>query len=235
MKNKIFLLLATSLLLVGCGTKKQSTIDDKPADDPTQDPVDPIDPVDPPAPEWPEGAKHLTLTFLNNADFGTGKLTDSSPKAKFIEAFNKEVNILSDITVTGYVQMVNNSSSQCYINNTLLFGSRTSEGSIKFNFNYNVVGLNINAQPYWTCYNSAGELNYSVDQYADLYVQDNNNGVDFGTVELGKEPNKVDKVFKFASEGTNKVTIFNEFNNDDVPENQSQRSYIHSMEIIYIE
>lgn len=229
MKNKLFLLIVASLLLVGCNAKKQSSIDDDTSKDtPSVDPV-------PPEPDWPAGAKKVTLTFLNNADFGTGELSKETPKNNFITAFNKEVNILSGITATGYVQMINNSSKDCYINNTLLFGSRTSEGSLKLSFNYNVIAISVNAQPYWTCYTSQEVLNYSVDQYANLFVQNDQQNVEFGTVELGKEPEKVNKQFELSVSGTKEVTIYNKMNKSDLPDKQGQRSYIHSMEIMYFE
>jgi len=206
MKNKLFLLIATSLLLVGCGAKKQT--DPEPNPDPGHDPV------------LPTGVEKKTFTFINNKDvFPTGDLTKSSSLEKFVNGFNKDGDYVTSINVSGAMQMLNMNNDECYIKSILQFGSQNSEGAITINFNVDVFEVKVEAQACWKSYNPGTGVTTSVDINAHLYVDKDEQDIDL-SAEAGQEPAKHEKFF----EATNKSVKF-------YTKVSKQRAYIHSLTI----
>lgn len=254
MKSKLLLVLAASFLLVGCNqnnevsskegseensseTSKQSseTISESEeseeitsSEDSTSEESSSSSESQPDSED--KNTKTLSVTFLNNNIFRTGKLKDISND--FISAFNGETDLLQTIQASAdTVQISNNTSDVCSINTTLQFGSRNNAGELTLNFKYAVTKVSLVAQAYWTSYeySGSGGVQYSVDENANIYVGDNY--IDL-TCSAGAEPEKVTKEYSFNSVKT--LSLKNAMNKDSLPSKQGQRSYIHSMTITYL-
>lgn len=210
MKNKLFLLIATSLLLVGCNAKKQSSIDDDTSKDSGNDPV------------LPTGIETKTFTFINNKDvFPTGDLTKSSSLEKFVNGFNKDGDYVASVNISGAMQMLNMNNDVCYIKSILQFGSQNSEGAITINFNVDVFDVKVEAQACWKSYNPGTGVTTNVDTNAHLYVDKDEQDIDL-SAEAGQEPAKHERSFEVANK---KVKFYTKVS--------GQRAYIHSLTIKY--
>ena len=206
MKNKLFLLIATSLLLVGCGAKKQPN----PEPNPEPDPV------------LPTGVDTKKFTFLNNTDvFPTGDLTKATSMEKFVAGFNKDGEFVTSASVVGKVQMASMNSDTCYIKSILQFGSQSSAGELRINFAVDIMDVTIETQAFWKSYNSGGEVVTNVDTNAHLYVDKDAQDIDL-TAEAGKEPDKHTATFETPNKSVKLYT-----------KEENQRAYIHSITIRY--
>lgn len=177
----------------------------------------------------------LDVTFLNNENFTTGGLDNANVANAFVEAFNGDTDLLLTATATGtnLVQITNNDSEVCYINRTLQLGSRNSNGVLSLSFNYKVTKVEAVVQGYWTAYQYSGiPVTYSVDEYANICIGDDDNYVDLSSDGEG-EPEQVTVSFEFN--GVYSLDLYNLMNAEELPNKQGQRSYIHSLSITYIE
>lgn len=182
-----------------------------------------------------ENTKTLDVTFLNNTDFTKGGLDSSSVASDFVNVFNGDTDLLASVSSVGtnLVQITNNDSDACYINQTLQFGSRKSDGELTLSFNHKVVKVNAVVQGYWTAYEYSGSpLTYSVDEYANICIGNEDNYVNLNS-EGGAEPEKVEVSYNFDE--VYSLKLFNIMDNDNLPDKQGQRAYIHSLSITYIE
>ena len=206
MKNKLFLLVIASCLLVGCGTKKANE-EAKTEDTPTN--------------TTPVETKTVTYTFLNNAEqFPTGDLSKETTRESFTAGFNKDENLVSSVSVTGYVQVLSMNDDACYIKSALLLGSKSYAGELTINFSVTVKQVRLETQAYWKSYSYNG-VNYNVDTASSLYVQSDENVIDLSCKE-GEEPATHNDVFSVNS---NSLKLYNK--------ETAKRVYIHSMTIYY--
>ncbi len=228
MKNKLFLILAASLLLVGCGAKQQSNNQSNtpatPAD-PTE-PTEPADPTDPTDPVVPGETQSVTITFTDNTAFTTGSLANDEPNASFVENFNKGLDspILNSMSVAGYIQMAtNDSNANMPLKRILQFGSKSAEGNMALNFAVKVTAIEVVAQAYWKSYVNQGVEGFNIDSGAAFYVGSDTNMIDLdasGSVEPEK---------KTASYSFNSVNSVNLYTKE-----LAKRVYIHSIKVTYI-
>ena len=170
-----------------------------------------------------DGVKKKTVTFLNGG-FTNSSLDQPASRAKFVEWFNSDDDILNSIDYTGYAQLnyIGNASDSWRFS-TLILGSATSEGAITFNFNVHVTSVKIVVQPYtkYISYNNT----YNIDRSAtfifnteehDLSVDASHTGeTEKATIECF--PNKNENKFKIANKEAN------------------QRVFVHSFELTYSE
>lgn len=166
--------------------------------------------------------KTSTITFLN-AEI-TGDMTGGNHE-KFLNWFNSQANILTDFTITGYVQMMKNQSLEPFV--TLCIGSASSEGRIDFTFNKKISKITINSQGYYKSYKNYEppyEIKYSVDEKSEIYLNDDANWID-----LTAAPNSLPetKTKSYIFENANKLSFYNK--------EAKNRAFIHSLTITYIE
>ena len=168
-----------------------------------------------------DGVKKKTVTFLNGG-FTNSSLDQPASRAKFVEWFNGDDDILNSIDYTGYAQLnyIGNASDSWRFS-TLILGSASSEGAITFNFSVHVVSVKIVVQPYtkYISYNNT----YNIDKSAkfifnqeehDLSVDADYTG-DTEKTTLECFPNQNENKFKIANKEAN------------------QRVFVHSFELTY--
>ena len=175
----------------------------------------------------------LTVNFLNNG-FTTGGLDNSAIQEKFVTSFNQESDLLKSATATGtnLVQIASIDSEVDYIKTILQIGSRSDEGALTLEFNYEVVAIEATVQAYWKSFQYSGTpLTYNIDNYANVSIGEGNY-IELSNEKWDEEPDLVTRTFEF--EGVKTVKLFNEMNIDDLPNKQGQRAFIHSLSISYI-
>lgn len=235
MKRRLFLLLVTSFMLMGCTntTNETSTKQDQSGTSEN------IDDSSSSSTKWSTdgGESTLKVDFYNNNSFPTGKILDH--KEDFITAFNNgersgdigHRGFLSDISCNDKekVAIANNTSDVCHINNILQLGTRTGAGELTLHFTGTpMVSVKIVAQAYWTCYQYSGTpLTYSVDEYANICVGNDENYIDLSNDGLA-EPELITREYYF--EHIFELKLYDVMNQDPLPDKQGQRVYIHSLE-----
>ena len=170
-----------------------------------------------------DGIKKKTVTFLNGG-FTNSSLDQPASRAKFVEWFNGDDDILNSIDYTGYAQLnyIGNASDSWRFS-TLILGSSSSEGTITFNFNVHVTAVKIVVQPYtkYISYNNT----YNIDKSAKFIFNEEEHDLSVDSSHTGETekttiecfPNKNENKFKIANKEAN------------------QRVFVHSFELTYAE
>ncbi len=170
-----------------------------------------------------DGVKKKTVSFLNGG-FTNSSLDQPASRAKFVEWFNGDDDILNSIDYTGYAQLnyIGNASDSWRFS-TLILGSASSEGAITFNFNTHVTSVKIVVQPYtkYISYNNT----YNIDKSATFIFNTEEHDLSVDASHVGETekttlecfPNKNENKFKIANKEAN------------------QRVFVHSFELTYSE
>ena len=164
--------------------------------------------------------KTKTVSFLNGG-FTNSSLDQAASQQNFINWFNGTDDLLISINYSGYSQLnwIGNEKDSWRFS-TLILGSSSKDGNIKFNFSHEIKSVKLNIQGY--CKYIAYSDSYSVDTDSKFYLDDELTDLSVSpgtTSELEKKD-----VTKSYSSSTTSLTIRSE----------DGRVFVHSMEITYI-
>ena len=95
------------------------------------------------------GAIYTKTVSFYNGGFTNSSLNQTQSQQDFVNWFNGEDDILESINYTGYSQLnyIGNEGEATRFS-TLILGSASQNGNIKFNFKYDVVSVKVNVQSY---------------------------------------------------------------------------------------
>ena len=160
-----------------------------------------------------------TVSFYNGG-FTNSSLNQAQSQQNFVNWFNGDDDILESINYSGYCQLnyVGNEGDANRFS-TLILGSSSQEGNIKFNFRYDVVSVKVNVQSYskYIPYSSS----WSNDTDSIFYLDDDRHDLSLSPGFTGDvEKHDFTKSYNPAVQS---ITISSE----------GGRVFVHSMELQY--
>ena len=164
--------------------------------------------------------KTKTVSFLNGG-FTNSSLNQAASQQNFVNWFNGTDDLLTSINYSGYSQLnwIGNEKDSWRFS-TLILGSSSQDGNIKFNFAHEIKSVKFNIQGY--CKYIAYSDSYSVDTDSKFYLDDELTDLSVSAGTTGELEKK--DVSKSYSTSTTSLTIRSE----------DGRVFVHSMEITYI-
>lgn len=167
-----------------------------------------------------EGTRTKVVNFLNGG-FTNSSLDQSASQKKFVDWFNGKDDLLTSINYSGYAQVnwIGNEKDSWRFS-TLILGSSSQVGQIKFNFSHQIQSIKLNIQGY--CKYISYSDSYSVDKNSKFYLDSDKYDLSVSPGYSG-ELEKRD-VSKSYNDSVTSLTI----------KNEDGRVFVHSMEISYI-
>ena len=169
----------------------------------------------------PVGIVRKSVIFYNGG-FTNSSLMQDASQARFIAWFNDGDDVLASVEYSGYAQVnyVGNAGDADRFS-TLILGSSNDSGSIKFNFNIQIVSVRVNVQPY-TKYDSYHET-YNIDRNATFIIDKKEYSLAVDESVTGQTDIKTIR-YSFP-ESASAFTLANK--------EAKQRVFVHSLEITY--
>ena len=166
-----------------------------------------------------ENALTKTVSFYNGG-FTNSSLNQAASMQSFIDWFNGEDDLLESVSYDGYCQLnyIGNEGDTNRFS-TLILGSANNNGSLAFNFKYDVLSIKVNIQAY-TKYISYGEV-WNTDNNSCFYLDNNQYDLSTETGYSGDTP-KQDAIINYSTPvKTVNISAYD------------GRVFVHSMEVIY--
>lgn len=198
MKLKLLPILVSMFALCACGP------DVPPGPGPDNPPVGPDEPG-PIVPPEPPQTDTITFDFKSNA-FSTGMLTDTGRNDIFTNELKAVSSYVTSSVAEGKPQIANIQDSDLGTYQILQLGSQSAEGSVKINFDVEVVKVTINCEAYHKAYSYPGSAGINVDLECDIFVNNDENMTRLAS-EANVTPNATNLEYDFE-QPVNFVSVY---------------------------